>query len=121
MRISGSNAPPMPSVNAPGRSQAAAPVEAPTEPPALPAEADTPAQEKAHGLVRAAEHSNRTDVAALRQWINHPELRADLALPDLTAPARGKGFERAVAAYTAAAGDGTPPPAGHEVPPGDAV
>ena len=80
-------------------------------PPEAPAES-----ERAHGLVRAAEHSHRSDVAALRQWINHPDLRDDLPLPDLTAEHKGNGFEKAVAAYEAALAVGNPPPATDPAP-----
>jgi hypothetical protein len=87
-----------------------------------PAEADAPAEGKAHGLARAAGHSNRSDVAALRQWVNHPELRDSLELPDLTAEHNGNGFQKAVAAYEAAIAIANPavtdtPPAS-ETPPG---
>jgi len=76
---------------------AAVPAEAPGE--ETPA---TPTQARPHGLVQAAEHSHRSTVAALRQWINHPGLREQLGEPDLTAPAKaGGGFEKAVAAYRA--------------------
>ena len=69
--------------------------------------AEAPAEDgKAHGLVRAAGHSHRSDVAALRQWINHPDLRSDLALPDRSTEHRGNGFEKAVAAYEAVTASG---------------
>jgi hypothetical protein len=49
---------------------------------------------------RGAEH--RSDVATLRQWVNHPERRDSIALPDLTTAApHGQGFAKAVAAYQA--------------------
>jgi hypothetical protein len=106
MRITGSNplppAVPTPAARGAGRKETVA------EAPAVP-DQEAPAETKAHGLVRAAEHSNRSDVAALRQWINHPELRDGLTVPDLAAEHKGKGFERAVAAYQAVAP--APPPA----------
>lgn len=97
-----------------GRPGPGGPVETPPAPVAAPTDetpgAEAPAEgEKAHGPVRAAEHSNRSDVAALRQWINHPELRSDLALPDLSAEPKGNGFAQAVAAYQAIIAIGTPP------------
>jgi hypothetical protein len=70
----------------------------PTEPPA----------EKAHGPGRDAAQLHRSEVATLRQWINHPERRTDLELPDLAAAHKGNGFQKAVAAYQAAVGV-TPP------------
>jgi len=107
MRISGPT-PPLPPVTSQarptGRSEASPPAETPV--------AETPAEDgKAHGLVRAAEHSHRSDVAALRQWINHPDLRDALTLPDLSTEHKGNGFRKAVAAYEAAIGTGTPAPA----------
>ncbi len=93
MRITGSS--PLPSAVPPqatkGPGRHAAPGASDTEPPV---------EAKPHGLVRAGEHSNRSDVAALRQWINHPSLRDGLAVPDLAAAEhKGRGFEKAVAAY----------------------
>lgn len=98
------------------RREAAAPVEGgPVRIPATAAEtpeADAPVETgRAHGLVRAAEHSHRSDVAALRQWINHPERRDNLALPDLSAEHKGNGFAQAVAAYEAVIAMAEPPPA----------
>ena len=121
MRISGSTAAPLPTVNPTGRTTGRAatpaadttPATAPVEVPATP---EPGAGEKAHGLVKAAGHSHRSDVAALRQWINHPELRADLALPDLTAEHHGNGFQQAVAAYEAATAIGTPVPVADPAP-----
>ena len=85
--------------------QAPAPATTP-EPsqPAAPAETAKP-----HGLVRAADNSHRSDVAALRQWINHPDLRSDLTLPDLSTEHKGNGFAKAVAAYEAAIASAAPP------------
>lgn len=109
MRISG--LPPLPPAvshqpRAAARPQATEPATGSGAPePEAPAETG-----RAHGLVRAGEHSHRSDVAALRQWVNHPELRNDLALPDLAAEHKGNGFARAVAAYEAAIAAGTPDP-----------
>ncbi len=106
MRISGPQGTPLPAPTAPGRArETAAPQSAEF---AGGAEADAPAEVKPHGLVRAAAHSHRSDVAALRQWVNHPDLRAELTVPDLTAVHKGNGFQKAVAAYQAAAAIGTP-------------
>jgi hypothetical protein len=112
MRISGAT-PPLPPVagharsTRPAEADASAQAPAPAPTPAL-ADPEAPAETgKPHGLVRAAEHSNRSDVAALRQWINHPDLRDDLPLPDLSAEHKGQGFQKAVAAYKAA-GTGVP-------------
>src|SRR5688572_20370211 len=71
MRISGPHGTPLPvAPTAPPRAREnAAPQPAEV---AGPAAADAPAEAKPHGLVRAAGHSHRSDVAALRQWINHP-------------------------------------------------
>ena len=105
MKISDSTPLPPPVVNhtRSGRPAAATPPE--TAPPS-----EAPAESgKANGLVRAAGGSRRSDVAALRQWINHPDLRVDLALPDLAAERKGNGFERAVAVYEAAIAIGPPP------------
>lgn len=106
MRISGSPPVPPAAVNR-------TPKSAPEMPPT-----DSPAESgKAHGLVRAAAHSHRSDVAVLRQWINHPDLRSDLALPDLSTEHKGNGFQKAVAAYEAIIAIGNPPPAtGHRTP-----
>lgn len=60
-----------------------------------------------HG--NGAEH--RSDVATLRQWVNHPDQRAAIVLPDLTSTPRGHGFATAVAAYQAALAELAPPPA----------
>jgi hypothetical protein len=115
MRISGST-PPLPpaasQARATRRPEADAPAQAPAPAPA-PATSEPEASTetgKAHGLVRAAEHSNRSDVAALRQWINHPDLRSDLSMPDLSTEHAGNGFAKAVAAYEAATAIGDPPP-----------
>jgi hypothetical protein len=97
MKISGSPPLPPPAVNharTSSRGDATAPAES----------------GKTHGLVRAAAHSHRSDVAALRQWINHPDLRSELSLPDLTTEHNGRGFEKAVAAYEAATATAIPPP-----------
>ncbi len=105
MRITGSS--PLPSAvppqatKGPGRHAAPAPAvdSAPTPAPEA-SDTEPPVEAKPHGLVRAGEHSNRSDVAALRQWINHPSLRDGLAVPDLAAAEhKGRGFEKAVAAY----------------------
>jgi hypothetical protein len=114
MRISGST-PVLPPVatqtRATRRPETDSPAQAPTPAPA-PEPSEAPAEStKPHGLVRAAEHSHRSDVAALRQWINHPDLRSDLTLPDLSTEHKGKGFAKAVAAYEAAVAGATPPPA----------
>jgi hypothetical protein len=102
MRISGPTPPPPP-ITSHAR---------PSDRPEAYAPAETrPEGGKPHGLVRAAEHSHRSDVAALRQWINHPELRSDLALPDLSTEHKGHGFQKAVAAYEAVIATATPPPA----------
>lgn len=93
MRISGTPVPPLPAANPAGRTTGgrdAAPEAAP------------PSESQPHGLLVAAAHSHRSDVAALRQWINHPERRDSLTVPDLESEHKGKGFERAVAAYHAA-------------------
>ncbi|HKY75898.1 MAG TPA: hypothetical protein VJS45_07155 [Acidimicrobiia bacterium] len=75
-----------------------------------PSQPEAPAETgKPHGLVRAADHSHRSDAAALRQWINHPDLRSDLTLPDLSTEHKGNGFAKAVAAYEAAIASATPP------------
>jgi hypothetical protein len=119
MMISGSHAPPLPVSNPAGRTTGrkdaaleveSAPAPSPADTPAAP-EAEAPAETKPHGLLRAAEHSHRSDVAALRQWINHPELRDSLTVPDLAGEHNGKGFERAVAAYHAVMPATPPPPA----------
>ena len=114
MRISGPHGTPLPAPpTAPGRAREnAAPLPAEVAGPA----ADAPAGEKPHGLVRAAGHSHRSDVATLRQWINHPDLRAELTLPDLAAEHKGNGFQKAVAAYQAAAVTGTPTPPADPAP-----
>ena len=115
MRISGPHGTPLPTPpTAPGRAREnAAPESAEFSAPAA---ADAPAAEKPHGLVGAADHSHRSDVAALRQWINHPDLRAELPVPDLTAEHKGNGFQKAVAAYQAAAATGTPTPSADPAP-----
>jgi 5'-nucleotidase len=87
---------------------AAAPTPAPTTTPA-------PAAPPAHG--KGAEH--RSDVATLRQWLNHPDRRDGITLPDLTVPAsHGHGFANAVAAYQAVLAELVPPTA--EPPPAPA-
>jgi hypothetical protein len=114
MKISGST-PPLPPAASQARATRRPDTDAPTHAPApapAPAtsEPETPTETgKPHGLVRAAEQSNRSDVAALRQWINHPDLRIDLPLPDLSAEHRGNGFEKAVAAYESIIAIGSPP------------
>jgi hypothetical protein len=115
MRISGPHGTPLPvAPTAPPRAREnAAPQPAEV---AGPAAADAPAEAKPHGLVRAAGHSHRSDVAALRQWINHPDLRAELPVPDLTAEHKGNGFQKAVAAYQAAVAIGTPTPPADPAP-----
>lgn len=128
MRISGST-PPMPPVASQARStrrpeaDAAAQAPAPaTVPVPETSEPEAPAETgKAHGLVRAAEHSNGSDVAALRQWINHPDLRSDLALPDLSAEHKGNGFAKAVAAYESIIAIGDPPASTDPAPVPDPV
>jgi hypothetical protein len=81
-----------------------------------PASATTPAPAPAaHG--KGAEH--RSDVATLRQWLNHPDRRDGITLPDLTVPAsHGHGFANAVAAYQAVLAELVPPTA--EPPPAPA-
>jgi hypothetical protein len=92
MRISGPT-PPLPPVTSHAR---------PTGHPEAYAPAETPAEGgKPHGVVRAAEHSHHSDVAALRRWINAPDLRDDLTLPNLLTAHKGQGFQKAVAAYQA--------------------
>lgn len=113
MRISGPHANPLPAANAPGRARDISAAQADFTGPA---EAGAPAGDKAHGLVRAAGHSHRSDVAALRQWINHPDLRAELTLPDLGAEHQGNGFRKAVAAYQAAAAIANPTPPADPAP-----
>ena len=73
------------------------------------AQADAPADGRSSGLVGAAAHSHRSDVAALRQWINHPDLRDALGLPDLTGEHQGNGFAKAVEAYQSVAPVADPP------------
>ena len=94
------------------RSETDAPAQAPAPAPTSePSQPEAPAEiAKPHGLVRAAEHSHRSDVAALRQWINHPDLRSDLDVPDLATERKGNGFVKAVAAYEAATAIANPPP-----------
>jgi hypothetical protein len=116
MRISDSTAPLSPAASharSTGRSEAGAPPEAPAPPAPIEvpetSETGAPAETgKAHGLIRATEHSHRSDVAALRQWINHPDLRSDLPLPDPSAEHKGNGFQQAVAAYEAIIAIGNP-------------
>jgi hypothetical protein len=85
--------------------------EVPTAPtPGDPEPAGLPA-ERPHGPAGAAARSNASDVAMLRRWINHPDLRGELPLPELTAEHSGRGFSKAVAAYEAAGGLTAPPPA----------
>jgi len=81
-------------------------------PPAAPAPA-AEAGRTSHG--RGAEH--RSDVATVLQWINHPDLRESLVLPDLQATHNGKGFANAVAAYQAVLAELTPPVTEEPVPP----
>lgn len=117
MRISGPHGTPLPApsrargIAAPQSAELAGPVE-----PGGPAEADAPARDKARGLVRAADHSHRSDVATLRQWITHPELRSELTLPDLAAEHKGNGFQKAVAAYQAAVAIANPTPPADPAP-----
>ena len=115
MKISGST-PLLPPAATQGRvtrrPETAAPAQAPAPAPTSEPSPDAPAETaKPHGLVRAAEHSHRSDVAALRQWINHPGVRSDLTLPDLSTEHKGNGFAKAVAAYEATIASATPPPA----------
>lgn len=94
----------------------AAPADAPDETAPDPAEPGSvtgsapPAEPTGSGLAGAVGVSHRSDVAALRQWINHPELRNDLPLPDLTVDHHGTGFQKAVAAYQAATATVDPAP-----------
>jgi len=74
-----------------------------TEPTAAPAPAASPKPG------RGAEH--RSDVATLRQWVNHPERRDAIALPDLEATGGSKGFANALAAYRSVLAELAPPPA----------
>ena len=69
---------------------------------------------------QGAEH--RSDVATLRQWVNHPDRRDAIALPDLAADHHGQGFAKAVAAYQAVVAATAPPAADPVVaPPVDGV
>jgi len=70
----------------------------------------SPADPTGSGPAGTAGMSHRSDVAALRQWINHPERRNELPLPDLTADHHGTGFQKAVAAYQAATATVDPAP-----------
>lgn len=117
MRISGST-PPLPPVANQARSTRRPGTDAPTQAPAPETpETRAPAgSDKAHGLGRTAEYSHRSDVAALRQWINHPDLRSELALPDLTGEHKGNGFQTAVAAYKAIIAIGNPAPSTDPAP-----
>lgn len=125
MRISGSTGPLPPAATqacATRRLEADAPAPAAPAPTSETSGAEAPAESgKPHGLVRAAEHSHRSEVAALRQWINHPELRDSLTVPDLAAEPNGSGFQKAVAAYEAAIATANPPatdtPPASETPP----
>lgn len=58
---------------------------------------------------KGAEH--RSDVATVRQSVNHPDERATIVLPDLTAPRQGQCFAMAVATYQAVVAELAPPPA----------
>jgi hypothetical protein len=115
MNVSATHGPPFPAANSrppsatPPAADAAATEPAATEPapatatsPGAELPATEPVEPKDHGPAAAA-GSHRNGVAALRQWINHPSRRAGMEPPDLTAPHHGKGFEKAVAAYQAAA------------------
>src|SRR4051812_46259466 len=107
MNVSALHRPPFATANSrpPSATPPAAAPPAPDPGPAAtaPATAVTePVEKPAHGLVGGAGDSHRSGVAALRQWINHPERRAEMGTPDLTATHHGKGFEKAVAAYQAA-------------------
>jgi hypothetical protein len=111
MKISGSTPLLPPAANqarATRRPETDAPAQTPSPTTTLePSQPEAPAETgKPHGLVRAADHSNRSDVAALRQWINHPDLR--ISLPDLSTEHKAKGFQKAAAAYEAAAAIDTP-------------
>jgi hypothetical protein len=86
----------------PAAPAAPAPAPAPAPAAAPPTEGSAPAT---HG--RGAEH--RSDVATLRQWVNHPELRSSITLPDLEAPHKGQGFAKAVEAYQAVIAATAPP------------
>jgi hypothetical protein len=126
MKISGSTPllPPAASqARATRRPEADAPAQAPAPAPTPEtSEPDAPAETgKPHGLVRAAEHSNRSDVAALRQWINHPDLRSELAPSDLTVEHKGNGFAKAVAAYESIIAIGSPPASSDPVVPDPVV
>ena len=96
MNISPAGASPLPGVRPTG-------AKGRPESPVVDIPTDPPGQDKPKGLVGAAAHSHGSDVAALRRWINHPDLRDQLPLPDVTAEHQGKGFSKAVAAYEAAA------------------
>lgn len=84
---------------APRQRAAAAPVEAaPPEPP------------RTAPKGKGAEH--RSDVATLRQWVNHPDRRDAMTLPDVDASGRrGQGFAKAVEAYRSVLAELPPPPA----------
>ena len=116
MKISGST-PLLPPAASQARATRRPETDAPAQAPAPtttpePSQTEAPAETaKPHGLVRAADHSHRSDVAALRQWINHPDLRSDLSLPDLATEHKGNGFAKAVAAYEAAIASAAPQPA----------
>lgn len=110
MRISGPPATPHPAPPGAGRTERADTAKAfplgAAEPAGSPdpvAGSDTPSGARSGGVAGAADHSHRSGVATLRQWINHPELRDALGLPDLTAEHHGDGFQKAVEAYQAAA------------------
>ena len=111
MKISGST-PLLPPAAAQARAARRPETDAPAQAPAPtpePSQPKVPAETgKPHGLVHAADHSHRSDVAALRQWINHPDFRSDLSLPDLSTEHEGKGFQKAAAAYEAASAIATP-------------
>lgn len=53
---------------------------------------------------------HRSDVATVRHWVNHPDERATIVLPDLTAPRQGQCYTKAVATYQAVVAQLAPPP-----------
>lgn len=90
-----------PSAAAPARRSRAEAADGPPAPGA-PTEDSAPASRG-----RGADH--RSEVATLRQWVNHPELRASTELPDLEGSHPGQGFAKAVAAYQAVVAETAPP------------
>lgn len=91
------------------RQRAAAATDTTTTPAPAPAPT-TPRSADAATKGRGAEH--RSDVATLRQWVNHPDRRDAMTLPDVNATDhRGQGFAKAVEAYRAVLAELPAPPA----------